>query len=208
MRWLQKVVVLLLVMVPASVSAQEDPNRPIAEMSRDERDQLGREAFERASKAYDEGRYNHALTDFQRALELSDRAMLHYNIALCQDRLGQHKEALQSYEAFLRAVDESPHHENARARAEELRAQLAEEEKQREREREAEAAAAKSITATPSESPSVEETSDFPWLWVGLGAGLLAVGAGVAVAVAVASGRDDPPHSDFGATTQTLWRVP
>lgn len=131
--------------------------------------------------------------------------MLHYNVALCYDRLGQHQEALQSYEAFLRAVDESPHHQNAKTRADELRAQLEEQERQRQQELEAEAAAAKSISTAPPEPSAGSEGGDFPWLWVGLGAGVLAVGAGVAIAIAASGGSDGPPHSDFGTTTQTLW---
>ncbi|MFT5358007.1 MAG: hypothetical protein ACI9KE_005244, partial [Polyangiales bacterium] len=58
------------------------------------------------------------------AYQLSDRAELLYNIAICHDRLEQKEEAADYYERFVAAVPDSPRVGIARSRGEILRTSL------------------------------------------------------------------------------------
>lgn len=62
--------------------------------------QAGRVHFEAAE-------YGEALAQFHRAMELEPAPALHYNIALCQMRLGDYDSAIASFEAYLRDADPS-----------------------------------------------------------------------------------------------------
>lgn len=79
----------------------------VTTLSSEERDRLGREEFLKATEAYDQARYSQALKHFERALELSDRAMLHYNIALVHDRLQHDQVALESIKEREQEASES-----------------------------------------------------------------------------------------------------
>ncbi|MFT5359226.1 MAG: tetratricopeptide (TPR) repeat protein, partial [Polyangiales bacterium] len=71
-------------------------------------DQAARLLFESASRAYEAGNFTDALARYTNAYQLSDRAELLYNIAICHDRLEQKEEAADYYERFVAAVPDSP----------------------------------------------------------------------------------------------------
>ena len=62
---------------------------------------LGRAHFERGVAAYDEGRFNEALVEFQAASSALAAAQLHFNLAETYRALGRIPEALDEYERFL-----------------------------------------------------------------------------------------------------------
>ncbi len=203
---LAAVVIALGSLTAAGLQAQDKQaqDKPPSELSAEERDHLGREEFIKATEAYDRADYSAALKHFERALELSERAMLYYNIALVHERLQNDKTALQSYEKFLELVDKSEHHPHARARAQAIRDAIAKREREEQakieqaRKEAAEQAAAQAIASHPP-----EETGS-TWLWVGIGAGVVAVGAGIAIAVLASGGDPEYQSGDFGPATKAL----
>ncbi len=66
-----------------------------------DRDAEARKLFEAASLQFESERYESALGLFQAAHEMSGRAPLLYNIALCHERLGQVDEARRVYRQYL-----------------------------------------------------------------------------------------------------------
>ena len=86
-----------------------------------------RERFVEAVRLYDAGDYNRALLQFRAAYELVPRGAILFNIAQCQERLGDLQGALGTYQHFLRASDEQlPEHQRRAAfeRVRELERQL------------------------------------------------------------------------------------
>jgi tetratricopeptide (TPR) repeat protein len=59
---------------------------------------------EEAVTAYNKKQYDKALASFQKMYELDPNPLLLYNIGRCQEALGQKREALTSYQAFLQKV--------------------------------------------------------------------------------------------------------
>lgn len=66
-----------------------------------EDDQRARLHFEAGRSYFEEGDYEQALDEFQRAYDLSERPVLLVNIANCQERLGQWQEAATSLTTFV-----------------------------------------------------------------------------------------------------------
>lgn len=107
---------LVLVLAAAQIGfAQEvavDPVDPAvdpnAEVDAAELDEAARLLFESASRAYEAGNFTDALARYVNAYELSGRAPLLYNIAICHDRLEQKAEAADFYERFVTEVPDSP----------------------------------------------------------------------------------------------------
>jgi tetratricopeptide (TPR) repeat protein len=62
---------------------------------------LARDHFERGVAAYDEGRYDDALHEFEAARDADPLPAFDYNIARCADRLGHKTEAIAAYEHYL-----------------------------------------------------------------------------------------------------------
>lgn len=104
--------------------AQETPADPDADLDATELDQAARLLFESASRAYEAGNFTDALARYTNAYQLSERAPLLYNIAICHDRLEQKEEAADFYERFVAEVPDSPRVGIARSRGEILRASL------------------------------------------------------------------------------------
>ena len=69
-------------------------------------DQMAKKHFESGQLYFDSGDYNDALREFNRALSLSKRAQLHYNISLCHERLGDLDNAAKHLELYLTEVKE------------------------------------------------------------------------------------------------------
>lgn len=72
--------------------------------------------------AYDEGRYEAALTHFTGAFELSERPELLYNIAQCYDRLRRDDEAITAFERYLATEPDADRRAAVEARLNALRA--------------------------------------------------------------------------------------
>lgn len=75
-----------------------------APASRD--DEQARLHFQVGSRYYDEADYESALREFQVAFRLSGRPHLLYNIALCQQQLGNLGEAISALERYLAEVQD------------------------------------------------------------------------------------------------------
>jgi tetratricopeptide (TPR) repeat protein len=78
---------MLVALTPVGVSAQRRG---------DPRERQARALFEQGSLAYEEGRYEEAISAFEQAYGLSARPLLLYNIANAQERLGLLSEALDN----------------------------------------------------------------------------------------------------------------
>jgi len=80
--------------------------------------------FERGAALYREGDFRAALAAFEAAQARAPAPQALFNIARCQERLGQLAEAVNSYEAYLVAAPTAPDRDAVSARIEELRARL------------------------------------------------------------------------------------
>ncbi len=83
-------------------------------------DERARTHFDAGRLHYDEGAYDLALTEFQRAYDLSHRLVLLLNLATVKERLGQHAEAARDLRAYLEAEPESERRERLERRIENL----------------------------------------------------------------------------------------
>jgi hypothetical protein len=68
-------------------------------------DERARTHFTAGRSYFEEGNYEQALSEFQHAYELSHRAPLLVNVANCQERLGQWREAAATLEQYLGTPD-------------------------------------------------------------------------------------------------------
>ena len=92
---------LLPLAVPTSAFAQTD---------------AGRIHFQAGASDYESGDYQHALEEFQRAYELSQRPQLFYNIALAYQQLGDLEHAVEYLGRFLNEVEDIANRENLERR--------------------------------------------------------------------------------------------
>lgn len=83
-------------LAPARASAQET--------SQAESDEQAHLHFQVAAQYYQEADYESALREFESAYRLSQRPQLLYNIALCQQQLGNLDEAVSTLERYLAEV--------------------------------------------------------------------------------------------------------
>jgi tetratricopeptide (TPR) repeat protein len=81
-------------------------------------------AFERGTRAYDEGRYEDALVAFQDAATLYASADFQYNIGLCFEKLDQLDEAIRAFETYLRTKADPPDRASVEDRVARLRAEV------------------------------------------------------------------------------------
>ena len=133
-------------------------------------------AYELGQRAFEAGRYDEALTQYQRAYDQTGDADVLYDIGLTQDLLGK-PGALDSFERYLAARPDAPNRARIEARIKELRA----------------AHGAPSGTATqsgPAEAASTAEAPHergrggskiAPWLVLGGGVVVAGVGAGLLI---------------------------
>jgi tetratricopeptide (TPR) repeat protein len=80
-----------------------------------------------AQAAFNERDYETALREFRAARELVEEPMLTYNIALCQERLGELPDAIESYNRYLREAPEAENAQQVRNHIEDLHRQRVEE---------------------------------------------------------------------------------
>lgn len=172
--------------VPSVVSAQATGTVADASM-----DSEAHALFEAGRTAFAAGRFADALGDFQRAYDLSHRAVLLYNIGQCHDRLRHDADALAAFEGFVEGVPDSPQHAEVEARIALLREAIAHA-----------TPAEPEVVATepppgpdvatdarpvpePAEPPPAESHDVGPGPWVVLGVGLaVAIAGGVLVGLA------------------------
>lgn len=79
-----------------------------------------RDPYHRGTEAYDAGRLDEALADFQSAASLGGPPSLQYDIALTLDRLGRTAEATRAYHQYLDASPDAPNRDVVEARLEQL----------------------------------------------------------------------------------------
>ncbi len=128
------------------------------------RDDEARGLYDAGVSAYEGGRYDEALSHFQRAYELSQRDMLLYNIGSAAERANQDELALRSYEQFLERVPDTELRPRIETRIEALRRQLS---GQDERE---------------GETPPASGGDVAPWILFGIGAAV-AIAGGVLLGI-------------------------
>jgi hypothetical protein len=80
--------------------------------------------FERGAELYRAGDFRAALAAFEAAQARAPAPQSLFNIARCQERLGQLADAVDSYTAYLAASPDAPDRAAVSARIEELRARL------------------------------------------------------------------------------------
>ena len=88
-------------------------------------DDAGRIHFMAGASDYESGDYEHALLEFQRAYELSQRPALFYNIALSYQQLGDLAHAIEYLDRYLNEVEDIPNRAALERRRENLRRRLA-----------------------------------------------------------------------------------
>lgn len=105
-RWFSALVMGAALLVNgAAVRAQEMPGEgeiAAADVAR------ARALFAEGESAFDTGDYVLALARFEEAYRLSQRPELLYNIAFCEERLGNDEAALSGYELFVEALPDAP----------------------------------------------------------------------------------------------------
>ena len=77
---------------------------------------LAREHYMKGVDAYDNGRYDEAIAEFQQAYEIKDDAVLLYNIAQSKRLEGHYDEALMYYKVYLRRAPKAPNRDEVEQR--------------------------------------------------------------------------------------------
>jgi tetratricopeptide (TPR) repeat protein len=148
--------------------------------------------FEAGRVAYQRGGFEDALTDFQRAYELSHRYELLYNLGSTYDHLRRDAEAI---DAFSRFLAEAPESDPNRLEVERRIAVM----------REAQPRAVTDVAPAPVQTPAPEPApptsspDPAPWIVVGVGAAALVAGA-----IVLAVGVSDQSTVE-SATSPTRW---
>ena len=179
---------VLAVLAPAGVSAQRRG---------DPRERQARALFEQGSLAYEEGRYEEAISAFEQAYGLSARPLLLYNIANAQERLGLLSEALDNLRYYREdaPADEIPVLDRRIRGLEDRVARQAREDERRRADQEqiarsaAEAAAAAAVRGRGGSVPDEPPAPVLGWSLT-IGGGALAA-AGVAFGVLALGARSD-----------------
>ena len=167
-----------------------------------------REAFRRATHAYDFGEYAKALDAFKEAYTAYEDPGFLFNIAQCHRQLGQTEEALRVYRSYLRNATNPPNAEEVRGLIARMEKTLDEEKRNRSVPPQgmqqpvetgpatvttpassapatgtapATTAGDAQLVAAPPDKPLVKK----PWFWAVVGGAVVVVGAAVVVGVVV-----------------------
>jgi tetratricopeptide (TPR) repeat protein len=151
-----------LVAHAAPASAQGD------DMSR------AKEAFSRGQAAFDGGRYEEARAAFQESLAAFPHFRTLFNIALCEEKLGNVRGAVEMYQRYVDWPADVPNREEVSAKLAELRATLPPEPEPEPPPPRGEAAPAPPVAPPPERGPDLRAPG---WIGVGLGAAGVVVGA-------------------------------
>jgi len=154
------------------------------------RDEIGRAAshFEAGRAYYEQQRYQDAVREFSEAYRLTEHPDMLFNIASCQDRLGDRESAIAAYRDYLNRAEAPEDREAIEARIAELGAGDPSESQAQVREPEGEPDSATTEAGGTEAGGEVESggssTSVLPWVALGV-AGAAAIGAAVTGIVAV-----------------------
>jgi tetratricopeptide (TPR) repeat protein len=181
---------LLLAPRPSYAAPAETPpveGSPTETAPEDEPIQRAMAAYERGKQNYNLAQYEAALADFTEAASLYASPDFQYNIGLCYEKLGKYDEAIRAFSAYLRAKPDAEDRPNVENRIQMLEQELAEQERRAEEEAEAQAEAARRAQAERDAQPPVTTTDEPPPVDTGrplIIAGVALAGSGVAVALA------------------------
>jgi|SRR4051812_23164033 tetratricopeptide (TPR) repeat protein len=169
-----------------------------------------RQQFKVGSQHYNLGEYQPALEAFKEAYRSLEDPIFLYNIAQCQRQLGQKREAVRAYRAYLNNSGDAPNREQVQQLIRQLDGDIAAEDA---RQAEAAAAAAAAAAATPVATPLAAPAVNAPvlvasapapkkttpayrkwWVWTLAGVGAAGLATGLAVGL---SG----PRSPAASTT-------
>lgn len=117
-------------------------------------DQEARAIFDAGAIAYEAGRYENALANFEHAYELSHRPELLYNIGLTAEHLRRDDRAVAAYEQYLAELPNGANRAAVESRLAVLRQAVAEREETERRLREAQAAAVATTTSAATAAAS------------------------------------------------------
>lgn len=111
----------------------------------DARDEAAEQHYDRGMKAYDLGRFDEAIAEFEKAYELSSDPVLLFNLAQSQRRAGSAERALFFYRRFVKLAPTSPVRDKAEVRIAELEREIEQERAKRAEE----ASAAEPVVTAP-----------------------------------------------------------
>jgi tetratricopeptide (TPR) repeat protein len=137
-------------------------------------DAEARRLFEEGEQLYTDGQFQEALEKFRRAYDLSGRVGLLYNIGISAMNIGEDRQALESFEAYLEGLPGAPNRALVEGRIATLQRRLQSESESERRLSEAEARARASRDEPSSPVPG--------WVLVGVG-GAVAIAGGVLFAL-------------------------
>ncbi len=200
--WFIAVIALCSIGRPNAVLAEDDVQNV--------RDEEARQLFQAGRLAFSDGRFEDALSYFNRAYELSQRAQLLYNIGTAADRLRRNREALEAFELYLQKLPTAENRREVESRVRLLRAE------------EARAAAAPApVVPTPAQTAAAQENSSashaldpqatttqadkpsgsvFKTWWFWTIAGVVVAGAVVGTVLATQSKKTEPLLTGDGGT--------
>ena len=163
------------------------------------------------NKAHDMGRFDEAVTWFERAYQISEDPELLHNMAQAHRQAGRYERAFFFYNAYLRKKKTGGQHtEQAQKWADEMQKLIEDQKKAQPQPPPGVVAPANAGgAAAPATAPAASKSAagaraKRPWYknkwgWVGVGAGVLAFGAGGAYFVSADGLRDDIPRVTFEA---------
>ena len=80
--------------------------------------------FRKGAEYYRQARYREAIAEFEAAYKLRPHGVIFFNLAQCQERLGDIPAALQAYHEYLRAVPDADDRNTVHAAMANLEARL------------------------------------------------------------------------------------
>jgi tetratricopeptide (TPR) repeat protein len=164
----------------SSAGEKDGPEaRAAGEESAGDDEARAREAYAAAEEHFAAGRYREALQGFSEAYEMSGRADLLYNLAVCHERLGDAGRAAAHYRRYLEEKPDAEDAEQVRARLEKLGP--VEEEPPPEEEPATQREDRELIDLEPAAEKEAEEIF---WPGVVIGAGGLVLASGALTAIA------------------------
>jgi tetratricopeptide (TPR) repeat protein len=170
---------LALLACPGVLHAQADPAEPAhptpGGADPEARDAEAQARFESGRLAFDDGRFEDALRDFEQSFALSQRPQLLYNMGQVHDRLRHPAEAVAYFERYLEALPDAENRRAVEARVHLLRAERD--------------AGETRDTETGVDAP--HQPGPLRFTWVAMGVGAASAVAGVALAVKTRRTYDD-----------------
>lgn len=170
------------------------------------RDAEARHLFSAGRLAYDEGRFEDALQNYQRSYELSGRPELLFNIGMAADRLREDGKALEAFRAYLNAVPDAPNRARVEERIRVLERTQASVLPAPSPEPEPASPAVEIVVAKPSPPSSPSDRPSLAsrwWFWTAIGVGVAAV-AVTAVVIASRPESTTLESGDVGGIIFTL----